>query len=44
VQQVNKRGADMVAKDIKDVVCLGDSVFVVPRIRNIKKHAVDSHF
>jgi hypothetical protein len=44
VNQVNKRRGDMVAKDKKDAISVGDSVFVVPRIRNIKKHASDCHF
>jgi hypothetical protein len=41
---MNKQQGDMVAKDKKDVIGVGDNVFVVPRIRNIKKHAYDRHF
>jgi hypothetical protein len=41
---VNKVKKTMVANDKKDVFNLGDSVFVVPRFRNIKKHATDCHF
>jgi hypothetical protein len=44
VNHVNKRRGDMVAKDKKDAISVGDNVFVVPRIRNIKKHASDRHF
>jgi hypothetical protein len=41
---VNKARRSMVTNDKKDAFNLGDSVLVVPRIRNIKKHAADCHF
>jgi hypothetical protein len=41
---VNKARRSMVTNNKKDAFNLGDSVFFVPRIRNIKKHAVDCHF
>jgi hypothetical protein len=44
LNHVNKRRGDIVAKDKKDVISVGDSVFVVLRIRNIKKPASDHHF
>jgi hypothetical protein len=41
---VSKARMSMVTNDKKDAFNLGDSVFVVPRIRNIKKHTADGHF
>jgi hypothetical protein len=41
---VKKARRFMVTNHKKDAFNLGDSVFVVPRIRNIKKHAADCHF
>jgi hypothetical protein len=41
---VKKARRSMVINNIKDAFKLGDIVFVVPRIRNIKKHAADRHF
>jgi hypothetical protein len=41
---VNKARKSIVTNDKKDTFNLGDNVFVVPRIRNIKKHATDRHF
>jgi hypothetical protein len=41
---VNKARRSMVTNDKKDAFNLGDSVFIVPRIRNIKKHAAVCHF
>jgi hypothetical protein len=34
----------MVAKDKKDAIGVGINVFVVPKIRNVKKHVSDYHF
>jgi hypothetical protein len=34
----------MVAKKKMGAISLGDSVFVVPTIRNIKNHATNCHF
>jgi hypothetical protein len=41
---VNKARKSMVENDKKDAFNLGDSVFVVPRRRNIKKYMGDGHF
>jgi hypothetical protein len=34
----------MIESDKKDQICLGENVFVVPRIRNIMKHLADRQF
>jgi hypothetical protein len=44
VKHMNTRSEGMGAKDKKDPIGVGHNIFVVPRIRNIKKHAFDCHF
>jgi hypothetical protein len=42
--KVNKARESMVTNNKKDAFNPGDSVFIDPRLRNIKKHVADCHF